>query len=230
MNLAFDEDASITTLDCSNNTINDLRLGDTSRMRSLLCNGNQLHTLNLKDAEVLTTLNCQGNELTDLDVNGCTVLKSLLSHANKLSKLDIGDCAALMTLINSTEPVIQNGVVTYGGSYSTSAVLSFDDGVLINEKVPSPDFILPAQLTRIEDEAFTGCTFIYVKLPEQVVSIGWHAFADCPKLAYIYIPEGTTDIDQDAFGELQSLTIIGVPGTTANSYALEHKFSFLPLP
>ena len=93
-----------------------------------------------------------------------------------------------------------------------------------------PDFILPASLTEIDDEAFAGVAFTYVKLPENAVSIGWHAFADCPNLAYIYIPALTTQIDEEAFGTLHGLTILGKTGTTAETYAQNHHFTFIAVP
>jgi hypothetical protein len=91
---------------------------------------------------------------------------------------------------------------------------------------PDPDFILPTSLTTIEEEAFAGGTFVYIKLPENAISIGWHAFANCPNLAYIYIPAQTTQIDNQAFGNMQGLTIFGTPGSYAQSYAMDHGFIF----
>ncbi len=86
--------------------------------------------------------------------------------------------------------------------------------------------ILPAALTEIGDEAFAGSAFTYVRLPENAVSIGWHAFADCPNLSSIYIPEQTTQINEEAFGDKQSLNILGVPGSAAETFAIEHGFAF----
>ena len=95
---------------------------------------------------------------------------------------------------------------------------------------PSPitdaPLILPAALTEIGDEAFAGGAFTYVKLPEQSVSIGWRAFADCPNLSSIYIPAHTTQINEEAFGDKQALNIIGVPGSAAETFAIEHGFAF----
>jgi len=96
--------------------------------------------------------------------------------------------------------------------------------------IPDPDLILPAALTKIEDEAFAGGAFVYVKLPDKAVSIGWHAFADCPNLAYIYIPAQTTQIDGQAFGNMQGLTILGMTGSTAETYAQNHNYSFIAVP
>ncbi len=90
-----------------------------------------------------------------------------------------------------------------------------------------PDFILPPALTKIEDEAFAGGAFIYVKLPEQAVSIGRNAFADCPNLTYIYIPAQTTEIHAEAFGNIQGLTILGNAGSYAETYAQDHNYVFI---
>ena len=110
-------------------------------------------------------------------------------------------------------------------------VLMIDEEILLISSFDAlePDCVLPAALTKIEDEAFAGGTFVYVKLPDNAVSIGWHAFADCPRLAYIYIPALTTQINSQAFGDLQGLTIIGQAGTTAESYANDHNYTFIAI-
>ena len=89
---------------------------------------------------------------------------------------------------------------------------------------------MPMEITVIDKEAFFGAAFTYVKLSEKTTSIGWHAFADCPNLAYIYIPALTTQIDDEAFGTLQGLTILGKTGTTAETYAQNHNFNFIAVP
>ena len=96
--------------------------------------------------------------------------------------------------------------------------------------IPAPDFILPANLTSIEEEAFTGDAFTYVKLSENTVKIGPRAFADCPNLIYIYIPEATRRIDPNAFDNVTGLTIFGKAGSTAETFAQTHGFSFVAVP
>lgn len=91
-----------------------------------------------------------------------------------------------------------------------------------------PDVILPYALTTIEEEAFAGGAFTFVKLSENTVSIGKNAFADCPRLACIYIPEATEDIDPLVFGSTKDITIISMPGSTAEEYASDHGFVFCP--
>lgn len=92
-----------------------------------------------------------------------------------------------------------------------------------------PDFVLPASLTSIEDEAFRGGAFTYAQLSDRTVSIGALAFADCPNLSYIYIPASTTDIHENAFDGIQDLTIFGVPESDAERFAQEKGFAFIPL-
>jgi hypothetical protein len=90
-----------------------------------------------------------------------------------------------------------------------------------------PDFILPAALTEIGEEAFAGGAFSFVKLSENTTMIGSNAFADCPNLMQIFIPNAETVIDENAFGNMQSLTIIGKTGSTAETYATAHGYTFI---
>ena len=94
-------------------------------------------------------------------------------------------------------------------------------------RLPAPDLILPAFLKIIEEEAFAGGAFVYVKLPEGTESIHARAFADCPNLKYIYIPESTTTIDPMAFENVVELTILGKAGSVAESFASSLGYSFI---
>lgn len=58
---------------------------------------------------------------------------------------------------------------------------------------------LPANLTVIEEEAFTGLSCQAVILPEGCTTIGSGAFASCTELLYVLIPESVTSIASDAF-------------------------------
>ena len=90
-----------------------------------------------------------------------------------------------------------------------------------------PDFVLPAALKEIDEEAFAGAAFSYVHVPEQVTKIGKRAFADCPNLRNIDIPAGTTAIDATAFEGVSDLTIHGAEGSYAEFYAGKHGFDFV---
>ena len=93
-----------------------------------------------------------------------------------------------------------------------------------------PDFVLPAALTEIGEEAFMGGAFTYVKLPENTDTIGKNAFANCPNLKYIYIPKDCLWIDRYAFTGVTGLTILGVDGSYAKTYASGKGFDFIAVP
>ena len=97
-----------------------------------------------------------------------------------------------------------------------------------------PDLVLPSAVTAIGVEAFTGGAFRFASLPENAVSIGSRAFADCPNLRYIYIYDNVTDIAMDAFSDEEPLTIFGVglpngEKSAAQVYAEAHGFTFIPV-
>ncbi len=114
--------------------------------------------------------------------------------------------------------------------YPPNGDFSKDEDTTLYAVWKQPDFILPPRLATIEDEAFTGGAFTFVLLPDHAVSIGWHAFANCPNLKYVYIPSQTTQIDEEAFGDLQGLTILGQPGTIAETFAQDHRCTFVSTP
>ena len=92
-----------------------------------------------------------------------------------------------------------------------------------------PDFILPAALMEIGEEAFAGMPFTSLLLPEGVTMIPARAFADS-KLLQIYIPETVTEIAENAFENCSAdLIIFGVAGSYAETFANEAGFRFIPL-
>ena len=93
-----------------------------------------------------------------------------------------------------------------------------------------PDFVLPGALRTIEEEAFEGGAFVYVKLPDRTESIQNRAFADCQNLKYIYIPEATESIHRNAFEGVSDLTVLGQQGSYAEHYAVTHGFGFVSVP
>lgn len=91
-----------------------------------------------------------------------------------------------------------------------------------------PDAVLPADLTEIEEKAFAGNAFTYVKIPEGVTKIGDKAFADCSKLKYVYIPSTVVTISDNAFDNApKGLTIIGEPDSLAEYNAWINGFTFM---
>ena len=125
--------------------------------------------------------------------------------------------------------VFMGWATTYGasrgdfGSYTPTR----DGDVKLYPTWIKMDVVLPAALTEIESEAFDGCVFSSVKLLDKTVTIGSHAFVDCPNLKYIYIPAATTAIAADAFAGVDGLTILGAHGSYAETYATAHGYTFI---
>lgn len=233
---------NLTVVNCQNNQIGAIDVSDCGTLRSLNCTNNLLRQLEVTGCYSMKALQCERNLLTALELSGCEVLKTLTCSNNGLTQLDISGCPALIELVESTEPWEIENMLVYGSAiYSTSSTssssipsynlsLSIDKNVKLiypsHNLTADPDLILPASITVIDAEAFAGGAFTYVKLPEGVTTIGWHAFADCPNLMYIYIPAGIESIDAHAFDGADRLTICGVPGSSAETYARLHGFAF----
>ena len=100
------------------------------------------------------------------------------------------------------------------------------DLVPVKMEMDEPDFILPGNLTKIEEEAFAGLPMTVVKCPETLTEIESRAFADCGNLKEIYIPESTTIIAEDAFDGCEKLTIWGISGSEAERYAQDRGYIF----
>ncbi len=96
--------------------------------------------------------------------------------------------------------------------------------VPINER-PNPDFILPSGTVTVEEYAFQGCAFTYVRLSDDTVTLKDGAFADCPNLKHVYMPEKTVNIGSDVFPS--GITIHGKKDSYAKTYADLHGYSFI---
>ena len=89
------------------------------------------------------------------------------------------------------------------------------------------DFVLPAAMDVIEDEAFMNTAVTVVSIPDGVSEIGERAFADCAALRQIYIPASCTQIAESAFENDAPLLIICESGSTAAAWAQAHGYAHL---
>lgn len=71
-------------------------------------------------------------------------------------------------------------------------------GTIDHVAIPTEIDGLP--VIRIDDEAFSGCTFTCVYLPEKLEEIGEKAFYECGSLTHVVFPDTLKKIEYSAFG------------------------------
>ena len=83
------------------------------------------------------------------------------------------------------------------------------------------DFVLPAELTKVEEEAFAGSSAAAVVIPDSCTDIGARAFRGCKSLTMIRIPASCT-VGRDAFADCKLVFVYGYAGSSAESYCKTH--------
>lgn len=89
---------SLESLDCNDNNLTKLNLGEKPALTTLLCSRNQLTSLYVSEYTALTRLDCAKNKLVSLDVSALTKLYSLDCDDNKLTSLDVSKNVELQYL------------------------------------------------------------------------------------------------------------------------------------
>ena len=74
-------------------------------------------------------------------------------------------------------------------------------------------FILPNTITTIGSNAFRGCRYADINIPENLTALGEGAFADCDHITSVTLPEGLTSIPALAFYSCSFLTELHLPST-----------------
>ena len=80
---------NLERVECQNNQLTSLILGENKMLRKLNCANNQLTQLNLNNMISLTELNCANNQLTVLDVSSSPDLTTLWLKNNHLTSLNL---------------------------------------------------------------------------------------------------------------------------------------------
>lgn len=91
----------LETLYCSSNRLTELDADVThkSRLVSVECQNNQLTSLILGQNKLLKKLNCANNQLTQLNLNNMNSLKELKCQNNQLTAVDVSSSPNLTTLV-----------------------------------------------------------------------------------------------------------------------------------
>lgn len=114
--------ANLTKLYCSDNQLTTLDVSKNAKLRILQCHNNGMEKLNLGDITHLTLLNCDDNNLTELDVSKNPYLEELECRENKLRRVVIGNKYRLTGLY-----LQGNQLTSLDLSGTTSKILNLDD-------------------------------------------------------------------------------------------------------
>ena len=123
--------------------------------------------------------------------------------------------------VTAAAPGIAVIKANYAGELQTSRA------VVVHSDTPT---VLPQGTTTIAKQAFQGTGVIDVTLPEGVLTIGEHAFADCSELYCINLPSGLSSIADNAFENTSGVVFLCKQGTTGEAYVKEKKYSYISLP
>ena len=95
---------------------------------------------------------------------------------------------------------------------------------------------LPATITRIGEYAFYECdTLTSIRIPESVTLIEDSAFCYCPNLKNIILLNSQTEIAEYSIGyyytsySYYGITLYGYANSSAETYAEENEFNFIPI-
>ncbi len=194
---------------------------------------------------VVKVRNYQGDYTIPAEIDGCKVTKigmGAFSDCHELNSVtipvgvtDVGGgafsrCTGLMcvtipaSVTSIGERVFSNcrklGVIIVASSNryykSSSGLLLTKDGKTLIHGV-NGDVTMPDGVTRIENEAFLGCSGLAnVKIPDSVTSISDEAFEGCYRLKSVTIPDKVTSIGKWSFLNCSEMTNVAIPASVTN--------------
>ncbi len=213
--------AALLRLDCSENCISALRVGDA--LQELNCSGNRLAELSPEDWDALLTLDCSGNQLTALDLSGAPQLQTLNCSENRLTALDLSAAPQLLTLdccYNQLAALSLQGCPALASLDCSNNPLAALDlsantqlrGILAQSDAELVSVLLPENLESLPEGAFMCCTALAeIELPPSLRSIGAFAFYGCTALQALTLPAGLSEIGSCAFENCSGLRAVEIP-------------------
>ena len=87
--LDLGQNTKLETLDCYDNQLTELGLGQNTELETLDCHDNQIRSLDLSALGELKKLGVSGNSLTALDLSQNSLLKCLYCQNNQLKELEL---------------------------------------------------------------------------------------------------------------------------------------------
>ena len=106
---------NLNRLYCNSNGMNaPLDVSGNARLQRLDCSNNMLPSLRIGDCPALTALYCEDNDLTAVDVSGCPSLGILQCEHNDISSLDLTRCEALHSFAKEAPVFLDDGTACFG--------------------------------------------------------------------------------------------------------------------
>ena len=219
--------------------------GVTSIGRNAFCGCGGLTSIKIPDGITsvgdFTFANCSSLESVDIPGTvteigeaafyGCSSLTSV-SIPNRVTNIGgfvFGSCSKL-TDVNISSSVMEIGYRAFADCNSLTNInidekntkYSSLDGNLYNKDrtkliqyaigKDAPAFSVPDSVIEIGEHAFADCSSLEnVNIPDGVTGIGYYAFNDCGKLKSVNIPGRLTEIESGLFSHCNSLASISIP-------------------
>lgn len=159
------------------------------------------------DCDSLTTLNIGDNvtAIPQMAFYGCSALTSLFIPA---SVTHIG-IAAFHRCGGLESIVVDAENPVYDSRNNCNAIIETATGVLVRG---CHNTVIPEDVHTIGHHAFSGCTqFTSFVIPDNIEIIGMAAFSGCTGIANVHIPSSVSTINNGAFSNCEALTSVTVP-------------------
>ena len=116
--------------------------------------------------------------------------------------------------LNLSTITVASGNTVYDSRKNCNAIIRKSDNTLI---AGCKNSIIPNNVTSIGKHAFYGCSGLYsVAIPNSVTSIGNYAFSGCSGLTSILIPSNVTNIGSNAFSSCSGLISVSIPSSVTS--------------
>lgn len=146
------------------------------------------------------------NSEVTVHLDGTSDLASAIYNTSKVMPADVTRLIVSGHLTDQDFAIIKNNMLS---------LMYLDMGNADNTVIPKSAFkqkmtletvILPENLSRIEDEAFNGCTAMRIEeLPDGIEFIGVGAFGNCQRINITRMPESLKELEYAAFSDCVSI-------------------------